>query len=59
LIGGRFGEAESWHGCPEGQLAIGMLLRARQYLERAGLVCGPAPVKPKPIKPLGKRRPAA
>jgi len=52
-LAASFSEAESWHGCPQGELAIGFQGGWGDYIDRLGLICGPAPAKR--LKPLGKQ----
>jgi hypothetical protein len=42
---GAFSPGPVWHGCPQGELAIGMQGASGAYVDRLGLVCAPAPGK--------------
>ena len=48
---GSFGESEVWHGCPQGELAIGFQGGWGVYIDRLGLICAPAPAG----RPLGRQ----
>ena len=53
---GAFRPGELWYGCPQNELAIGFYGGYGAYVDRLGLICGPAPVKI--IRPLGRHKTA-
>lgn len=45
VTGGPFGTQPPFQACPAGEVAVGIRVRAGEFLDAIGLICGPLPVK--------------
>lgn len=45
VTGGPFGSQPPFQACPAGEVAVGFRVRAGQFLDAIGLICGPVPAR--------------